>query len=180
MPRLVLINGAPGSGKSTLARALAQDGRFTLALDLDGIKHSLGRWQEDPIGAGLHARRLGLALAAEHLRTGHDVVLGQYLARSEFIETLESHAGRCRARFVEVVLDVDVATLADRLVGRTSRPTLPEHLVNNALVGPEDAPALVASIEALRAARPGALWVDARGSLEQTLDRVRAALPAGD
>ena len=55
MSRLILINGAPGSGKSTVAHAVAQDSSMTLALEIDTIKHSLGRWDEDPQVSGLHA-----------------------------------------------------------------------------------------------------------------------------
>src|SRR5512133_2777108 len=107
MTRLMLINRAPGSGKTTLAERLAQDSPMTLGLDVDGIKHSLGRWKEDLHTSGLHARRLSLALAREHLRAGYDVVLGQYLARTSFIEDLERLAGDVDARFHEFVLDLD-------------------------------------------------------------------------
>jgi predicted kinase len=156
MPRLVLINGAPGTGKSTMAEALAEDQQMTLALDVDGIKHSLGRWAEVPSASGLHARRLTLALAGEHLGAGYDVVLGQYLARTAFIEDLERLAERFDARFFEFVLDIDAPTLADRLM-RVSDPDRPEHLVNNRLVGPKDTSSLVQSIEALRQLRPSAI-----------------------
>jgi predicted kinase len=176
MPRLVLINGAPGSGKSTMAQALAQEGAMTLALDVDVIKHSLGRWDEDPSASGLHARRLALALAEGHLSAGYDVILGQYLARTPFIEDLEALAKRLDVRFFEFVLDLDAATLAVRLASRGSDPHRPEHVVNNQLVGPADATRLVASIEGLRQARPGAIWVDARGSASSTLDLLHAAL----
>ncbi len=176
MPRLVLINGAPGSGKSVIAHDLARAGRMTLALDVDAIKHSLGRWEEDPSLSGLHARRLTLAIAQEHLRAGYDVVLGQYVARTAFIEDLAALAERLDARFYEFVLDIDVATLADRLAGRAAAPDRPEHEVNNRLVGPDDASRLVASMEALRAIRPRAIWVDAGGSRSSTLALVRAAL----
>lgn len=118
MPRLVLINGAPGSGKSTLAEALARDHPMALALDVDGIKHALGHWEEDLPAAGLHARRLSLALAREQLSAGYDVVVGQYLARTDFIEDLERLAGELGARFFEFVLDLDARPLAERLAGR--------------------------------------------------------------
>ncbi len=159
-----------------MAQALAHDAAMTLALDVDAIKHSLGRWEEDPSASGLHARRLFLTLAEEHLRAGYDVVLGQYLARTPFIEDLAGLAQRIDVRFFEFVLDLDAATLAARLASRASEPQRPEHLVNNRLVGPDDAGRLVKSIEVLREVRPGGIWVDARGPLSRTLDLLRAAL----
>jgi len=176
MPRLVLINGAPGSGKSSMAQALAKEEVMALALDVDGIKHSLGLWDEDPSASGLHARRLSLALAESQLSAGYDLVLGQYLPRTSFIEALETLAKRLDVRFVEFILDLDRSTLAARLALRTHDPQRPEHVVNNRLVGPEDAGRLVESIELLRPVRPRAIWVDARGSQSSTLDLLRAAL----
>lgn len=89
MPRLVLINGAPGTGKSTLAHRLAQRAPLDLALDVDAIKHALGQWDTHTSDAGLQARRLALALASQHLADDHDVYVGQFLARTDFINQLE-------------------------------------------------------------------------------------------
>ncbi|WP_270888257.1 AAA family ATPase [Pedococcus sp. 5OH_020] len=176
MARLILVNGAPGSGKSTIAHALAQETPMSLALEIDTIKHSLGRWDDDSQASGLHARRLGLVLAGEHLAAGLDVVIGQYVARAAFIEQLEELADLHVAEFHELVLDLDAVALARRLARRAGDPTRREHGVNNQLVGPEDAPALVQSIGKLLLSRPLAHRVDARGSLSATLTRVRAAL----
>lgn len=176
MARLVLLNGAPGVGKSTLALRLAQDLPLTLALDVDTLKHALGQWDCDPHTAGLQARRLALALAAEHLRGGHDVVVGQYLAKVAFIEQLEQLARDLGAAFVDIVLELDAGPLAERLAARTAMPDRPEHRVNARLVAPSDAPALVASVRGLRLERPAAITVDASGDVEQVLARLRTAL----
>lgn len=149
---------------------------MALALDVDGIKHALGHWDEDLLASGLHARRLSLALAREHLGAGYDVVIGQYLVQTDFIEDLERLAGELDAGFLELVLDVDARSLAERLAGRSSAPSRPEHLVNNTLVGPEDSDDLVTSMEPLRRSRPGAVWIDARGSLSETLNALRDAV----
>jgi predicted kinase len=159
-----------------MAQTLAQEGAMTLALDVDVIKHSLGRWDEDPSASGLHARRLALALAEGHLSAGYDVVLGQYLVRTPFIEDLAALAQRLDVRFFEFVLDLDAPTLAARLALRASDPHRPEHVVNNQLIGPDDASRLVESIDVLRQVRPRAIWVDARGSHSSTLDLLHAAL----
>ena len=174
--RLILINGAPGSGKSTLAAALAQDSAMTLALDVDAIRHSLGRWREDTQASGLHARALSLALAREQLASGHDVLLGQFLAKTVFIEQLEALAAALGVRFVELILDLEPRLLAERLATRREAPSRAEHAVNNDLVGPDDAQRLVESLDVLHRTRPRAVWVDAQGSVASTLDRLRAAL----
>jgi adenylate kinase family enzyme len=70
MAQLILINGAPGAGKSTLAALLAEAIPMTLALDIDALKHALGRWEDDSMTSGLQARRLGVAVAREQLAAG--------------------------------------------------------------------------------------------------------------
>ncbi|WP_374968943.1 AAA family ATPase [Terrabacter sp. BE26] len=178
MSRLVVINGAPGSGKSTMSTGLAQDEPLTLALDIDMIKHALGRWDHDPSSSGLHARRLSLVLAREQLDSGLNVVVAQYLASTTFIEDLEHLADECGAAFHEFVLDLDAVALAERLIRRATDPDRPEHEVNNRHVGPEDAETLVQSLQDLRTSRPRAIWVDARGSRDATLSILRSHLGA--
>lgn len=176
MARLVLINGAPGSGKSTLAHALSDRTPMALALDIDLIKHSIGGWEADPIASGLHARRLALALADAQLRSGLDVFVGQYLARTEFIEQLHDLARRHSASFHEIVLDVDADHLAMRLQQRVQSPSRPEHAVNGRLVAPADASRLIASLAEVRRRRPDAVWIDANGEQEQTVALIAAAI----
>lgn len=161
-PTLMLLNGAPGSGKSTLAAALAARTPRALALDIDGLKHSLGGWEDDLRASGLQARRLAVALIRQHLGDGHDVILGQYLARTSFLEELEQLAAECGARFIEVALILDEATLAERLSARRRRPDRPEQRANDRHVSPEEAGELIASIEQVLRRRPDARRLEAR------------------
>lgn len=91
----------------------------------------------------------------QHLTDGHDVVLGQYLARTVFLEELEALALQCGARFVETDLILDAPTLEQRLRNRRRSPDRPEQVHNDRHVGPEDAAGLVASIDQVLAERPG-------------------------
>jgi predicted kinase len=176
--RIVLINGAPGSGKSTLAQLLADAIPMALALDVDVIKHSLGSWQREPTAAGYQARRLALAMADEHLGTGYDVIVGQYLARTEFIEQLESLARRRIAEFIEFVLLVDQRALRSRLERRAVQPDRSEQGVNTRLVSLSNVPQLVTSMEQLLAQRPAATPVDASGTPAETVSLMRRRLSA--
>ena len=161
---------------STLTDLLAQDRAMVLALDIDWIKHSLSRWGDDPVGSGLHARRMAVAMAREHMSAGYDVVIGQYLAKSTFIEELEGLATELDVCFVEFILNVEAAVLTERLARRSQAPTRPEHQVNNTLVGPEDADHLVKSLQGLQRTRPAAIWIDANGSLADILGSLRTYL----
>lgn len=179
-PTLMLINGAPGSGKSTLAALLAAQTPLALALDIDALKHALGGWDRDLHASGLQARRLAVAMIRQHLADGHDVVIGQYLARTPFLEELEQLAADCGATFVEAALVVDEETLAQRLAGRRAVPDRPEQAANDRFVGPEHAPDLVASIKTVLQQRPAAHRIDARGSRGQVLAQLRAMIgPSG-
>ncbi|HEY8300440.1 MAG TPA: AAA family ATPase [Jatrophihabitans sp.] len=102
--RLILLNGPPGIGKSTLAQRFADEHPLALALDLDVVRGMLGRWQDQPIEAGLLARALTLAMAREHLRAGRDVMIPQYLGRPQFIAQAEQLAAEAGVPFLEFVL----------------------------------------------------------------------------
>lgn len=184
-PTLLLLNGPPGAGKSTLAAALADDlaaspgdaaAPLPLALDVDTIKHALGRWDQDPSAAGLQARRLALAMADRHLRDGHDVIVGQYLARPEFVRQLSTLAVEAGAEFLHVLLELPASELARRLSARRELPTRPEHATNGPLTDPSDAQQLIDSLADIRRLFPDIHPVDASGSADGTVHALRALL----
>lgn len=176
MSVLVLINGAPGSGKSTVAQQVARRRPLALALDVDGIKHNLGQWDADLRASGLQARALALAVAQRQLLDGHDVIVGQYLARTGFIEELEDLATQCSARFVEILLDLEPSALSQRLAHRHANPDRPEHAVNNELVAPADADRLVASLATVRQERPRMIAIRADAPIEDVTSAVEKAI----
>ena len=177
-PALLLLNGAPGSGKSTLAALLAARRPLALALDVDQLKHSLGGWEEDLHRSGLQARRLALALAGRHLADGHDVLIGQYLARPAFPDQLAQLAAEAGARVVEAALVADEATLAARLASRRAAPDRPEQAANDRHVGPGDAAAHLAALDALLEGRPHVHRLDARLPREELADALGRILDA--
>jgi predicted kinase len=120
-PRLILVNGPPAVGKSTVARRFVDDHPLALCLDLDLVRSLLGRWQDDPDGAGTRARALGLEMARAHLAGGDDVIVPQLLARPEFIEALEAQADAVDASFYEIVLLDTVETCTARFLERSAR-----------------------------------------------------------
>ncbi len=110
---LLLLNGAPGVGKSTIARRLADARPLTLVVEIDDLRTAIGGWAEQR-ETRLHARALAVAMAGTHLRAGHDVVVPQYLGRSEFRNVLEEAATDAGARFVEVVLTAPADLVGER------------------------------------------------------------------
>ena len=107
MPMLILLNGPPAAGKSTLARRYCADHQLALALDIDGLRHSLGRWRDQPVEAGLAARAIAVAAARVHLAAGYDVVVPQLLAHNGFIDDLVAVAKGADAHFLEFTVGVE-------------------------------------------------------------------------
>lgn len=180
MPSLILLNGAPGVGKSTLARRLVDDRPLALLVEIDRLRTELGQWADHSAAAKPLARRLGVALATEQLRAGHDVVVPQLLGRTDFIETLASTAAHVGARFVEVLLRVapevgERRFLARRAALRSTGQRHPEHEIADEAVS-DALSSTVASLDAVVAARPATVVVDASGDADETYRRLVAAL----
>ncbi|MFI2485749.1 AAA family ATPase [Promicromonospora kroppenstedtii] len=112
MTRLVLLNGLPGVGKSTLAAAWAARRPGTLSLDIDVVRALISGPPGDTAGP---ARSLGLVMAVEHLRAGHDVVVPQLVARPEQVRRFAEAAEAASARWTHVLVEAPRGVVAERL-----------------------------------------------------------------
>ncbi len=126
--RLIVLNGPPGIGKSTLARLYVDAHPLALDLDIDSVRRLLGRWQDDPLRAGLLARAMTLTMAREHLGAGYDVVLPQYLGRPQFLEQAEAIATAAGAGFFEFVLMDNRDEVVRHFNARTAAAAEPGHV----------------------------------------------------
>jgi predicted kinase len=134
MAVLVVLNGPPASGKSTIAKRFVDSRPLSLNLDIDVVRGMLGSWLDDPSTAGLTARSLALVMAEAHLAAGRDVIVPQFLGRTDFIEQLAGAADRGGATFVETALWLDREGAIAAFAERRSAPSTQAHHDAAALV----------------------------------------------
>ena len=109
-----MLNGPPAAGKSTIAKLYTDRHALSLRLDIDEIREWLGAWRHEPEAAGLRARALATAMARDHLRSGHDVVVAQTYGRPDHLDELQSIVGETAATYYEIVLEVDLDSTLSR------------------------------------------------------------------
>ncbi|ANY07178.1 ATP-binding protein [Pseudonocardia sp. HH130630-07] len=155
MPTLIQLNGLPGTGKSTLAEHHVQRFPPAVNLDPDVLRGLVGGWYDAPQRAGLLTRRMVLAAARVALTDGVDVVVPQFLARAEFLDSLAGLAGDCGARFVPVVLHEPLGTTVARLRARAAGPMTPAQRDAHRTLDPAVLPEWHRRLRELVDARPG-------------------------
>ena len=117
MPRLIHLNGPPAVGKSTLARRWADEHPGTLCCDIDALRTMIGGWETFDDSPGL-SRTDGLALITAHLRTGHDVVVPQYVGLPDQLERFRQAGVAAGATYVCALLTTTPEEAARRFAAR--------------------------------------------------------------
>jgi hypothetical protein len=120
-------------------------------------------------------------MARTHLGAGHDVVVPQFLGRSDFIERLETLAADVGARFVEIALIVDRAAAITAFEERRGAPENQGHLDAASLVERSDSPDPIGEMHdryvQLLDLRPSAHRIPVvRGEIDDAVQQVARAL----
>jgi len=96
-------------------------------VDIDQIRHLLGRWRDQPIKAGLAARAIAVAAARVHLAAGYDVIVPQLVAHPVLLSEFEAAAADCGAQFLEFVVGVERDQSLQRYTNRWHAGDDPVH-----------------------------------------------------
>lgn len=182
MAHLIVLNGPPGVGKSTLARRYLDDRPLTLMVEIDALRGSMGRW-DDHEESKLLARSLAVAMVKAHLAAGHDVVVPQYLGRTEFIDALERAAVEAGALFVHVILMDNVSQIVKRFRRRREDLAAAGVAHPQGDLGDADIEASVAEavkrLNDIGAARPHVHVVNLEGGADTAYSALLDAVPHG-
>lgn len=134
---------------------------------------------DHPEESGGLARELALATAAQHLLSGHGVVVPQFLGRPAFIGRLERLAGEVGSAFLHVVLMDNEDVAASRFLARSETTAATEqHLEAAAMAGGRAGfGEMYALLRAVVASTPDVHVVaSVEGDIAGTLTQVDAAI----
>jgi hypothetical protein len=149
-----------------------------VVVEIDALRTSIDGWQHDD-STKLEARRLAIDVADAHLRGGYDVLVPQYLGRTEFIDELERTARGGDAAFVEIHLQATEDDIVDRFEARRRElggADHPEHEVDDVRAAVGEAIGRLADVAQ---ARPNAVALTAHDDVDATLAALVAILEGG-
>ncbi|MFI5606600.1 AAA family ATPase [Amycolatopsis sp. NPDC051903] len=177
--RLIHLNGASGIGKSTVARRYADQHPGVLDLDTDHVVSLIGGWRENFWATLPLARRLAIAMAETHLRSGFSVVMPQLATHVDEVSGFEAAARAAGASYVEIALTAATPHALERYAAR-STPDGPARDID-AILADAGGLAVVERIHGHLAAyltrRPRCLVIDTEGlDVDQTYAAVLTAL----
>jgi len=181
MPRLIHLNGTPGVGKSTIAELYADRHPGVLNLDTDRVVSMIGGWRDDFRKTVKAARILAISMAETHLRTGHDVVMPQLIARLDEAARFEAACDRGGAEYCEIALIADKPSALERFTGRAAGDDRAPHRYIDQIVERSGGPVFLERIRdhftAYLRGRPDCMVLSTEGrSPAQTYDAVTALL----
>jgi predicted kinase len=119
-PKLVLLYGAAGVGKTTIASRYINEHPFALGVDGDELIVMIGQWLANEEAARRQVFEFTKAMAAIHLKSGHDVLLPYLPTDAVRLQIFEELAGQMDADFIEIELFVDKGEAVRRLMRRGS------------------------------------------------------------
>lgn len=129
--KLILINGFNASGKTTIARKYIDAHSLAIAIEADELVNNIGDWTSHRDEVKQLAFTLVSAMVRAYLPTGHDVVLPYIVTQLTEVQTFESIANECNARFYEIVLydekdDAIIKLMKRGKYGEASSPAITE------------------------------------------------------
>jgi len=148
---------------------------LAVVVEIDALCTSIDGWRDDD-STKLEARRLAIDVADAHLRGGYDVLVPQYLGRTEFIDELERTARGADASFVEIHLQAtedDVVARFEARRGELAGADHPEHEVDDVRAAVAEA---IGRLEDVAQARPNAVALTAQDDVDATLAGLVATL----
>jgi leucyl aminopeptidase (aminopeptidase T) len=146
-----------------------------VVVEIDELRISIDGWREDD-QSRLRAREMAVELSAGHLRSGTDVVIPQYLGRTDFIDELERTAHAAGAQFIEVYLVADENEVVARFKARRAAIASvahPQYEVEDVRAAVSDA---IARLDVIATERSDADTVTAHGDPAVTLARLSTIL----
>ena len=148
---------------------------LAVVVEIDALRTSIEGWQDDD-STKLEARRLAVDVADAHLRGRYDVLVPQYLGRTEFIDELERAARAANASFIEIHLQATEDDVVARFEARRRElagADHPEHEVDDVRAAVAEA---IGQLDLVARARPNAVALTARDDVDATLAGLVAIL----